>query len=136
MKRVLLVALLVGGCRSSVEPLTGDIYILESINGSRLPAPYQPGTELVNRIHADTISLESDGTGERRTRYDSYQGTTRLERLTLTYTRTGNRIELALSCPGPEPCVAAPQLAGTVTSVDLTITESKITRLPLVYTKH
>lgn len=127
------VAMMLLGCKSAVAPLNGDIYILESISERSLPAPYSAIAESTNRIHADTIAFDVNGSGERRTLYDSYQGTMRLARATFTYNRMGGRVEIAFDCRDTEVCIAPPQLAGTITNTGLTITESKITRLPLVF---
>lgn len=123
---------LLAGCRSSVAPISGDRYALESISGAPLPAPYSAIPEETNRIHSDTLILATDGSGERRTVYDSFQGTKRKERTSLTYTSVAGRIELSLACTDP-PCLSPPHLKGTLQGFVITITESKITRVPLVF---
>lgn len=119
-------------CKSSVEPISGDRYALESISGAPLPAPYSAIPEETNRIHSDTLILAPDGSGERRTVYDSFQGTKRKERTSLTYTNVSGRIEVALACATP-PCLSPPHLTGTLQGTAITITTSKVTRVPLVF---
>ncbi len=133
MKAGLLALFVLAGCSSSLEPLDGDLYVLESISGLPLPAPYSPLGDVNSRIYADTISLASNGSGERRTLYDSFQGTKRFERAEFTYVRNANRVEIAFKCTDTANCVAPPHLSGDVSGSALAITESKITRLPLVF---
>lgn len=113
--------------------MRGDIYVLESISGRPIPAPYSFNPDFNDRIHADTMAFASGGVGERRTQYDSYQGTLRLDLVRFTYTRTGDRVEINFECPPGAVCIAPPHLAGTISTTGLTITESKITRLPMIF---
>lgn len=133
MKPRLLLLLLACGCGSSLEPIAGDVYVLDRIAGVNLPASwsFDPGT--VNRIHSDTLGLAASGRGERRTVYDSFQGTKRDERVGFSYTRVGDRIEIALDCADGAVCVAPPHFVGTITSTGLTLTESKIARVPFEF---
>ena len=134
LKTLLLTSLLLMGCKSSVEPVRGDVYILESISGIPLPAPWTPNPELNLRIIADTIAFTTETTGERRTLLEaSAAGETRLARATFTYTSDGDRVAISHPCPPNASCIAPPHLIGTLTSASFVVTTSKISRQPLVF---
>ncbi|MEO5568932.1 MAG: hypothetical protein ABIR92_10595 [Gemmatimonadaceae bacterium] len=131
MKARLIGAVLLAACGTSVEPIGGDIYVVETIAGVSLPAAYSvtPGAF---RIHADTLGFGADGRGERRTVYDSFQGTKRSEQTFFSHTRVGERVEITFDCADTASCFAPPHFAGTVSGTTLTLSESKIARVPFV----
>ena len=134
MKRVLVTCVLLAGCRSTLGPLTGDVYVLESISGVPLPAPYAQNPDFNGRIIADTIAFISATTGERRTRLEvGSAGETRLERADFTYACEGDRVAISYPCPSNASCIAPPHLVGTLTSASFVVTTSKISRQPLVF---
>jgi hypothetical protein len=140
MKRIALAALLAVGCQASddPEPLTGTLYVLESINGDALPATITPAAVQTPKIvYADTIALHTDGTGEQRTiRNGPTEGTKVVDRATLTWTRSGTVIiiRVVAECPFGADCFA-PQYSGTEETGKYTITNASGAgvRVPLVY---
>ena len=134
--RALILALaLLGGCNNGLAPLRGDLYALQSIAGVSLPAPYVANAIEGNRIIADTIALEADGTGMRRTLYGHLPEASRQE-AELTYTRTGARIEINFRCRDTNDCIPGPHLSGTITDTGITIDQSTVYSLkPFVYSR-
>jgi hypothetical protein len=128
MRALLFATILLIGCHSGTAPLSGDVYVLETVAGALLPTRYSDST--TNRIHVDSMAFRADGTGEMRSVWDSYQGTLKAERATFTFVRTVDHVEIAFACPAGG-CVAPPHLTGTFSSTGLTITQSKVSRLPL-----
>jgi hypothetical protein len=133
MRSLLFGALLLIGCDSGTAPLSGDIYVLSTVKGLPLPTTYTDLTSF--RVHVDSMAFHANGTGERRSLWDSYQGTKEAQRSTFTYVRTGTRIEITFDCPNNALCIAGPHLAGTVDATSMTITESKMSFVPLVFAK-
>ena len=134
MKRLCLAVFLVIGCRSETEPVSGRIYVMQSIAGQALPAPYAPNPDFNGLAVADTLALHEDGTGERRFVHEGDTPGSRIaERSDLTWTQSGPQITITLDCPPMALCIAGPHFVGTVASGKLTITQSLVTRQPLVY---
>ena len=136
MRKLVAVIVLAAGCGSVTDPpLTGDIYVLDSIEGVALPAPYSPNRDAMQRIIADTLALATDGSGTRRTAYEGGPDPTRprREETAFSYTRSGDHIEIAFACPPTARCIPAPHLAGTITTTGITITTSVVLRYPLVF---
>ena len=125
--------LLVGCGKDTLAPLSGDLYVLESIAGQNLPALYEFEGGTSFRILSDTMALGASGRGERRSVYESYQGTKRAERIAFDYTLTGTQLAISVDCPDGAICVAPPHYTGTTTTTSLTITASKVARVPWVY---
>ena len=132
MKRALLGMLVVFGCSSSVAPLTGDVYVLRSIAGVSVPAPFAQNPAVSQRILADTIAFVTETSGERRT---VYEGRADIERLSFTYTRVGSRVEINFRCNDTGSCIAGPHIVGDLTSSDFVSSVTKITRGPLIYAR-
>ena len=126
---------LVLGCRGDVTaPLAGDKYILESIAGVALPAPYFNGPNDPYRIVADTIALQGGGGGLRRTVYEKGTPSDREAVETdFSYTLQGASIAIYFSCPPNADCIAGPHLSGTMTDATLNITNALGGLVPLAY---
>src|ERR671921_217494 len=106
MKRALFVALLGIACNSSAGPLKGELFVLQSIEGVALPAPYAENRNFPLRIIADTLGLLTSNSGERRTRLEADNiGSTRFTRETFTYVRTGDHLEISFPCPDNADCI-------------------------------
>ena len=137
MKKLGLLLALSLACRDSTEPpaLTGNIYVLETIAGESLPTTYIPNSVVTVLAYADTLSIHADGTGERRT---VHQGDGPDGRVTddIMFHWTGSlpNVLITFDCPDLALCIQGPHLAGSF-SMDgkLTITQSTVNRVPLVY---
>lgn len=138
MKRIGLVLLLAMACRSETEPLTGTIYTLESIDGSRLPAPYALTPDGGGPVvYADTLALRPDGTGERRfVTGGSTPFQRKTERSDFFWSRSGADMTITFGCGPNALCIVGPHFAGTVGSNGaLTFTTAIGMRTPLVYSR-
>lgn len=134
LKRLSLAVVLALACRSNTEPLTGRIYILTSIAGQVLPAPYASNPDFNGLAIADTLALRDGGRGERRFVHEGDTPGSRVsERAELTWSQSGSQVTITLDCPPGAMCIAGPHLVGTIGNGTLTITESLVTRQPLVY---
>jgi hypothetical protein len=137
--RATMLALVFGlGCGNSLAPLEGDIYVLKSIAGVQLPAPYVENAIEDSRVVADTIALTADGKGVRRITYSGYPAPQDFRRHVneLTYTQSGGRVEINFVCNDTGDCIAGPHLAGAVTDDGMTIDQSAVFTLkPFVYTR-
>lgn len=133
--RLIAATFLVIGCSSALAPVAGNVYVLQSISGVAVPAPYAPNQDYTARILADTIVFEAGLTGERRTvlEGDPIRSETRVEQTAFSYTLDGSHIEITFPCPNLALCVAPPHLIGTLSNTRLTITESRISLQPLVF---
>ena len=136
--RFLFLAALLAGCSSSLEPFDlGQVYVLESIEGKALPAEYAANLEFHARMLADTLILGENGKGEWRATIESDTpgGAPRHEQFALTYERSGLVISISFVCNDSAlaSCIATPHLVGTIGETAITISESRITRQPLVY---
>jgi hypothetical protein len=129
---VALAALGFAACSDSNAPgLDGRVYVLRSIDGIALPAPYAENPQLDSRMFADTLVLRDDGTGDWRTVVEESVGGAKQHVVeTLTWTGT-TYIEIAFTCPPGADCIAPPHLAGDVTPGGILFTVSKVTRAPL-----
>jgi hypothetical protein len=132
MKRVLFGMLLLAACHAPLAPLTGDVYVLRSIAGVPVPAPYPQNPANVDNIITDTIAFLSANIGERRTVYGSRSG---VERTKFTYTRNDSRVEIWFPCPANADCVAGPHIVGNLSSSDFVGDITRTSRGPLVYTR-
>ncbi len=134
MKRALFAALLIVACTSSAGPLKGELFVLQSVDGSPLPAPYAENRLIPFRVLADTIALLTSTSGERRVRVEIDNiGTTRFSREAFDYVRNGDRMEISFRCPPNADCIRPPHLAGTVTTDAYLVDMSVVSRSPLVY---
>lgn len=131
---ILILTAAVAGCGNGVAPLTGDIYILQSIAGVPLPAPYVNAPD-GSKIVADSIALDGNGRGTRRTTYDGPSINSR-QFTDLTYVQSGNHVDIYFPCPPNADCIPGPHLSGTITSASLTIDQSTVYSLkPLIYAR-
>ena len=135
LRAMLAAVSLLAGCRESLAPLQGDIYVLESIAGDPLPAPYAANQVSAHRILADTVALAANGTGVRRTTYDDdgVDGGSYLRSEEFTWVEAGGRVSVTYRCPPNAGCVPAPHLSGPRTNTALTFDQSAISMQPLVY---
>jgi hypothetical protein len=122
-------------CSESLAPLTGDIYVLGSIAGVSLPAPYTASPSVNGRIIADTMAFASDGRGTRRTRYEGANGPSDVhsEEATFTYTKTGDHVEVWFACPPNADCIAGPHLTGTLINATWTVETAVAFRVPMIF---
>jgi hypothetical protein len=133
-----LISAAIMGCRSSsLEPFNlGQVYVLESTEGKPLPAEYAQNLDFHARMLADTLILGDDNKGEWRATVesDTPSGAPRHERSDLTYEQSGLHISISFVCNDTAlaSCIAPPHLVGTIGETGITITESRITRQPLV----
>ncbi len=130
----LLTALLAMGCSDSNAPgLPGTVYVLQSIDGQPLPAPYAENLQLPDRMFADTLVLRDDGTGESRIVIEESLGGLKDHQVQqLTYSGT-THIEITFICPPAALCIAGPHLAGDASAGGIVFSVSKVTRAPLVF---
>jgi hypothetical protein len=138
LSSIVAVALLGVACSPSVlDPLTGDIFVLQSIAGAPLPAAYSIFASFGPHLIADTVAFVSADAGERRTTYDDSQfsDTRRNRREVFSYIRNGDRIEISFPCPPGASCIKPPHLIGTITVSSFVVDSSVLTLKPLVYRK-
>ena len=138
MFRALVALLIVSACDNDpLAPLSGDQYVLRSIAGVSLPAPYAPNPDHNERIVADTLAFQSNGSGMRRTVYEGNPdpAARRLEESTFNWIGQGDRVEITFTCPPDALCIQGPHLAGTRSNSEIVITESAISRHPLVFAR-
>ncbi|HUQ20833.1 MAG TPA: hypothetical protein VM099_14545 [Gemmatimonadaceae bacterium] len=134
MRWLLVGVLLTAGCTSSVTPLRGELFILQSIAGIPLPAPYAENPNLNLRIVTDSLWLTSLTTGERHARVEvDAAGKTQLNVEEFDYVRTDNHIEISFRCPPAALCVRPPHMVGTLTLDSFVVDQSVVSRRPLVY---
>ena len=143
MRKLALLLMLGVGCQAADDPkppkpLTGRIYVLESIGGEHLPTTISTANSQ-NPLHvaADTLALHDDGTAERRLVHEgdsNLRGTPPIVDVetTLRWTRSGEAVTIRWEdCPGLD-CLPT-QVSGTESNGRLTITTSDFMRVPLVY---
>jgi hypothetical protein len=132
----LLTAPLLIGCHDSTAPgLLGTMYVLQSIDGQPLPAPYAANLQLPDRMFADTLVLRDDGTGESRTVIEESLGGAKDHQVQqLTYSGT-NHVEITFTCPPGALCIEGPHLSGDVSAGGIVFSVSKVTRAPLVFAR-
>lgn len=134
MRWLLVGVLLSVGCTSSVTPSRGELFILQSIAGIPLPAPYAENPNLDQRIIADSLWLTSLTAGERHTRVEvDAAGKTRLDVEEFDYVRTGDHIEISFRCPPNALCIKPPHMVGMLTVESFVVDQSVVSRRPLVY---
>jgi hypothetical protein len=130
--RTLLIGLtLAVGC-NRLDPLRVDHYMLNSIAGVSLPAPYTPSSAS-SKVAFDELAFYEDGTGTRQTLYEGSSGAAATQ--SFSFTRVGNHVEVTFACPPGADCMAAPHLVGTFSSTGLTIETAVGALVPLVYTR-
>jgi hypothetical protein len=135
---VVAVASVAFACGVSVlDPLKGDVFVLESIAGAKLPATYSIFPQFGPHLIADTIALKTTDSGERRSTYDDFQftNTRRNRREVFSYARNGDRIEISFPCPPDAACRKPPHLIGRVNASSFVVDSSALTLQPLVYRK-
>ena len=133
MRKLVAIIILTAGCQAATSPpLTGDLYVLESIEGVTLPAPYAPNRYAVV---ADTLAFAPDGTGTRRTTDSGQQDPSRptREESPFDYVRSADRITVYFSCTPGVACIQAPYISGSISATGITFTTSLISRAPLTY---
>ena len=123
-----LIALIACDGGPTQPPLHGEIYVLESIAGVSLPAPYAPNPEFSERIVADTFAFVDGESGIRRTKYE---GDAEVLDEEFSYSTSGESISITFGCPINALCIAGPHLTGTRTNASIIITHSVVTRQPL-----
>jgi hypothetical protein len=135
--RSIIVLLLGAGCTGGTEPLRGDIYVLQSIAGVAVPAPYTKTPSANGRIIADTLAFDIETFGTRRTVYEGANGPADVhsEEIRFSYLRTGDSVSINFVCPPNADCMPGPHLVGTFTATGLTIDTSALTRVPLVFAR-
>jgi hypothetical protein len=136
MKRISLVLIAAGalGCSTDQSPLGRDFYALQSVAGVQLPAPYAPNMAYNGLLVADSISFRDDGTGLRHWVYQDENSTDRhAVEEDFTWSRSGDAIAITFTCPSFASCIAGPHLMGTIDATSIVITDSKVTRQPLLY---
>ena len=137
--RSILLALVVGvACSESTAPaLTGDIYILGSIAGVSLPAPYTASPSATGRILADTMAFRADGAGTRRTVYEGATGASDVhgQETNFSFTKTGDYVEVWFACPPNADCIPGPHFTGTLTNSTWTVETAVGFRVPMVFNR-
>lgn len=135
--RSFIALLLVAGCSNGTEPLKGDVYVLSSIAGVAVPAPYTKTPSANGLIIADTLAFDDEGFGTRRTYYEGANGPTdrHSSETRFSYVRNGDAVSITFVCPPNADCIPGPHLVGTFTFTSLTIDTSISTRVPLVFSR-
>ena len=132
--RLALALALVLGCSKDQSPLGRDFYALQTVAGVALPAPYATNPSYNGLLVADSLAFRQGGTGLRHWVYQEEGSTQRVAlEEDFNWTREGNSIAITFVCPPMALCIAGPHLVGTIDEVTLTITQSVVTRQPLVY---
>lgn len=141
LSRSVLLATALVACSDPASPepdppanVTG-VYELKTIAGADLPAPYLPVTSsyLASRV-SHVITLLEDGTGTSvAVTQEGVSGDTYEENSTFSWTLNGATLSITFDCPELGSCIAGPHLVGTVTETSLTVTESPIMRVPMVF---
>jgi hypothetical protein len=135
---IVALALLGAACSTSIlDPLKGDVFVLQSIAGARLPAAYSVFPSFGPHMIADTIAFVSPDKGERRSTYDdsNFIDARRSRREVFSYVRSGERIEISFPCPPDAACIKPPHLIGRVSASSFVVDSSALTLQPLVYRK-
>lgn len=125
-----LLALLAAGCDSSpLEP--GEVaaeYLLESVNGSPLPAVTWNSEPVSHHLLSETLRLRANGEGThtRVVRVD-WADPAKADEVSggisdLTYSVRGERIEITYFCPPNALCAAGPHAIGRVEGATLVLT--------------
>jgi hypothetical protein len=126
-------------CSCNLDPdVAGERYVLRSIAGIALPAPYAQNPQHNARILADTLILREDGTGEWRALIEqSLNGPTNTARIEVTFTQDGDDIAVSFVCPDLASCVAPPHYVGEALSGGdrIEFRTSRVTRAPLIYAR-
>ena len=129
--------LLSTACDSPSEPaptLNANGYVLQSIDGVPLPAPWAPSGTVTSRMRSATLTLHEGGTGTWHAVIEETPGgATITEDRDLTYVLDGTHLEISYQCNDLGSCIAGPHLVGSLTSHGLTITTSLVTLAPLVF---
>jgi hypothetical protein len=135
--RVLISLLLAAGCSSGTEPLRGEVYVLLSIDGVSVPAPYTKTPSSNGRIIADTLAFDIETRGIRRTLYEGAGGASDRHESEerFSYLRTGDAVSITFACPPNADCVPGPHLVGKFAGTSLTIDTSMLTRVPMVFAR-
>ena len=136
-------ATLAAGCGGrgpfGAEEVTGTRYVLTSIAGRALPAPYAQNLALDDRVQAGTLTLGADGRGEWTLRIaEAATGRVRDSREPFDYAWQGGggRFAASFRCPDTASCIAPPHLFGRVAEGGgLVIDSSRVTRAPMLYVR-
>jgi hypothetical protein len=119
-------------CRGSSGPdITGDTFVLRSVSGQQLPAPFAPNPSSNTLVVAETLVFAANNVGEQRATYADPAGSRWEVRTRFTYARAGDAMEISFVCADNASCIEPPHLVGTVTSTELLINSSRVTRVPL-----
>ena len=116
---------------TSGPELTGDTYVLRTVAGNELPAPYAPNPLSPTRVVADTLVFGPNNVGQQRATYENEDAARWSVRTRFTYARSGNEMEISFVCADGASCIAPPHHVGTVTSTELLINTSRVMRVPL-----
>lgn len=122
-----------GACRHGFGPITGDTFVLRSVSGDELPAPYAPNPQSPTLVIADTLVFGDNQIGEQRAVYENADGGRWSARTRFTYERVGDRIEISYVCADNASCIAPPHHIGTLSGTELLISSSNVSRVPLVF---
>jgi hypothetical protein len=132
-----LVGLLVGlastSCDSPTEFVLGSTYVMRSIAGDPLPAPWAPNDAVTGRMLGSSVLLTDDGKGRYLATYEHDGGQTFQQNSELTYTRDGADIAITFTCPPDALCIAGPHLVGRILEDGLRITTSNVIRTPVMF---
>lgn len=130
----LILASALGCSHENLSPIGRDFYALQTVAGIPLPAPYAQNPYYNGLLVADSMSFRDDGTGLRHAVYQDENSTSQYASdEDFNWTRGGNSIAVTFVCPPMASCIAGPHLTGTIDETTITITDSKVTRGPLVY---
>jgi hypothetical protein len=137
---------LVLACTGGGDHLTPDadlspadgVYVLRTVAATAPPTVWISNETVSITVLADTLLLGDRGRGRRITvqRYREASGPEpfiRREESALTYVRSGDRIEIALACPGLALCVAPPHFVGRAVADGLFFTAALNYATPLQY---
>lgn len=133
---VATLAMAAAACSDSAGPvpLEGDHFVLTSIAGIGLPAPWAPNPVAQERMLAASLVLQDDGSGTwMATVETSVSGPTVTWNDDVTWQRSGNHVEIDIECDDLGSCIAGPHFVGEITDDGFTVTTSSVTRPPLVF---
>jgi hypothetical protein len=115
-------------------PAPGDDYVLKSIAGVDLPAPWAEYEGISARMMSATLTLREDGTGTWRAVTESeLNGPTTEWESEVTYSLDGSGIAIDFVCSDLADCIAGPHFLGEVTATGILISTSTVMRAPLVF---
>jgi hypothetical protein len=112
----------------------GDIFVLRSIAGVVVPAPWAPNPGATERMLSAALTLHEDGTGTWVAVVETaVSGPTVAWNNDVTWVRSGDHLEIDIECDDLGSCIPGPHLVGDLTETGFTVTESSVTRSPLIF---